>query len=311
MRPTTARAALRHACGDLKLPTCAAPPGSGQPSKPLHYERILASSRTSRRAAWRWAVLPRMGDYARRNSSSKRSALLHLPPDLRQQSQIYGNAADQYIAARRPWPSAMSSTVTATFEPAVGDSHQPHRLHRRRLTAPGAAEERPVPCGYRGRRADPCAVRPVFRFCGRRCAGAAAPRGRGSRLWHDRRAHRFGLQRWCAQYAPCPDRRPVRWWTTPQKPAMAGSDPGLSHLAGKQDQITIGVQRIALQVPARCAQDKQPRLFQGSFGWLHGAADGRGAAGVTLIAGVEKDTERPGVEGDKPFAGFRVTMQRA
>ncbi len=51
-------------------------------------------------------------------------------------------------------------------------------------------------------------------------------------------------------------------------------------------------------------------LYQLAIGWVHAAANGRGAAGITLLAGAEKETNGR-EDGDKPFFGARLTLQRA
>ena len=102
-----------------------------------------------------------------------------------------------------------------------------------------------------------------------------------------------------------------RFWLDDLKTRNSG---GVSldyrYLASKQDQVTFGISASRNKFLPDGLKINSYDNFQGAFGWLHGAADGRGAAGVTLIAGVEKELNGR-VEGDKPFAGIRVTLQRA
>ena len=52
------------------------------------------------------------------------------------------------------------------------------------------------------------------------------------------------------------------------------------------------------------------RTLPGSCGLRRAASPRRGAAGLTLLAGAENETSGR-VDGDKPFVGMRVMLQRA
>jgi outer membrane protein len=90
----------------------------------------------------------------------------------------------------------------------------------------------------------------------------------------------------------------------------SGASLDYRYLAGKQDQVTLGLSGSRNKFLPDALQINSYDFYQGAIGWLHGAADGRGAAGLTLLGGVENELQGR-VDGDKPFVGARLTLQRA
>jgi hypothetical protein len=81
-------------------------------------------------------------------------------------------------------------------------------------------------------------------------------------------------------------------------------------LLGSRNQITLGALASRFKYLPDAFQENDYDLYQGSVGWLRSVNDGRGAFGVSLLGGYEKAT-RGRRDGDKPFAGARLTLQNA
>ncbi len=301
--------------GDLKFDYLLARSAleSGQPSKASFiYERILAlePNYVGVRLEMGRAYLA-LGDYARAKLEFETVLRFdNLPADLRQQAQIYGNAADQYIAGKK-------TVAVGYLEYGFGYDSNPQSVTRVSpiafigvgslpLSPPQGDQYHALTVG--GELIHALSDR-VSVFVG----GDAR-----ARLHSDAEAAdfgtidgRIGLGYNVAAHNTRLALTGGRFWLDDLKTRdSTGANLDYRYLAGKQDQITLGVSGSRNKFLPDALKINSYDLFQGSFGWLHGAADGRGAAGVTLIAGVEKELNGR-VEGDKPFAGFRVTMQRA
>jgi len=102
-----------------------------------------------------------------------------------------------------------------------------------------------------------------------------------------------------------------RFWLDDVKTRdAAGATFDYRYLASKQDQINVGLNGSRNKFLPDALKVNNYDFYQASLGWLHGAADGRGAAGLTLLGGTELETAGR-VDGDKPFIGLRVNLQYA
>jgi tetratricopeptide (TPR) repeat protein len=80
------------------------------------------------------------------------------------------------------------------------------------------------------------------------------------------------------------------------------------YLVTKQDQLTLNAGGSRFKFLSDDLKINNFDLYQGAIGWLHGSADGRSAAGLTLLVGIENATNGR-ADGDKPFYGARITLQ--
>lgn len=286
---------------------------SGQPSKASFiYERILAvePNFVGVRLEMGRAYLA-LGDYARAKLEFETVLRFdNLPADLRQQAQIYGNAADQYIAGRK-------TVGIAYLEYGYGYDTNPQSVTRISpiafigvgslpLTPPQGDQYHSLTMG--GELIHALSDR--FSVFVGGDARARAHRELEVADWGTVDA-RIGLGYNAGAHNTRVALTGGRFWLDDLKTRdSGGATLDYRYLAGKQDQVTFGVSGSRNKFLPDGLKINSYDLYQGSFGWLHGAADGRGAAGVTLIAGVEKELNGR-VEGDKPFAGIRVTLQRA
>jgi tetratricopeptide (TPR) repeat protein len=100
------------------------------------------------------------------------------------------------------------------------------------------------------------------------------------------------------------------WLDTLKTRDSGGATLDYRYLAGKQDQVTLGLSGSRNKFVPDALKINSYDLYQLSLGWLHGTADGRGAAGLTLLGGVENELNGR-VDGNKPFVGARLTLQRS
>jgi hypothetical protein len=102
-----------------------------------------------------------------------------------------------------------------------------------------------------------------------------------------------------------------RYWLDNEKTRDAlGWTVDYRRLVTKQDQLSLNAGASRFHFLSEDLKVNNFDLYQGGVGWLHGAADGRAAAGLTLIGGVENATNGR-ADGDKPFYGARLTLQAA
>ncbi len=288
---------------------------SGQPSKASFiYERILAvePNFVGVRLEMGRAYLA-LGDYARAKLEFETVLRVsNLPADLRQQAQIYGNAAEQYIAGKK-------TVAVGYVEYGVGYDSNPQsatRISEVSLAGGGTLllPQTALPQGdhYQALSLGGEIIHALSdRFTV--FAGADA-RGRVYKdieqadfstldgrvgVGYNSGAHnlRFALNG-------------GRFWLDQLKTRdSGGATVDYRYLANKQDQFSLGFSGSRNKFLPDALKINSYDLYQGSFGWLHGAADGRGAAGVTLLAGTE-DELNGRVDGNKPFVGMRLTLQR-
>lgn len=289
---------------------------SGKPSKASFiYERILAvePNFVGVRLEMGRSYLA-LGDYARAKLEFETVLRFdNLPADLRQQAQIYGNAADQYIAGKK-------TLVVGYVEYGFGYDSNPQSATRisEVTLAGGGTLLLPQSALQQGAQYHALTLGgEIVHAVSDRVtvfAGGDA-RARGYRKFdqadfgtidgrfgvgYNEGAHnlRFALTG-------------GRFWLDDLKTRDSmGATLDYRYLAGKQDQISLGASASRNKFLPDALKINSYDLFQGTFGWLHGAADGRGAAGITLLGGIENEFNGR-VDGDKPFVGFRVTLQRA
>ena len=304
--------------GDLKFDYLLARSAleSGQPSKASFiYERILAVEPNflGVRLEMGRAYFA-LGDYAR--AKLEFEAVLrfeNLPPDLRQQAQIYSNAAQQQLAGKKtvfftyleygygydsnPQSATRISVITLA---GGGTLTLPQTAlaqgdHYQALTAGGelvhALSDRFtvfVGGDARGRWYRDLEVADYSTVDGRIGVGYNA----GA---HNVRAALIG-GRFRLDDVDTRD--------------TGGSTLDYRYLASKQDQVSLGFSGSRNKFLPAALQINSYDLYQGTIGWLHASADGRGAAGLTLLAGKERETAGR-VDGDRPFLGVRVSLQRS
>ncbi|MGE5791971.1 MAG: tetratricopeptide repeat protein [Bacteroidota bacterium] len=89
-----------------------------------------------------------------------------------------------------------------------------------------------------------------------------------------------------------------------------GVNGDVRYLVTNQDQITVSAlaNRFVYRPDALVVNDFD--LYQGSAGWLRAVNNGRGAVGLALIGGYQNATEGR-VDGDQAFFGGRLTLQNA
>lgn len=287
----------------------------GQPSKASFiYERILAvqPNYVGVRLEMGRAYLA-LGDYARAKLEFETVLRFqNLPPDLRQQAQIYGAAADQYLAGKKTVGFAyleygygydsnpQSATRISEITLAGGgtlvlpQSALARSDHYNALTVGGElahalSDHFSVFIGgeVRGRSYRNLSVAEYVNGDGRLGVG------------YNSGAHNLRV-------AVTGGRFRLDDVNTRDN---GGGTLDYRYLAGKQDQISFGLSGSRNKFLPDALKINSYDLFQASVGWLHAAADGQGAAGLTLLGGMERETQGR-VDGDKPFGGLRVILQR-
>jgi hypothetical protein len=78
----------------------------------------------------------------------------------------------------------------------------------------------------------------------------------------------------------------------------------------KQDQVSVNALATRLRFLSEALSINNAELFQLTTGWLRAFFDGRAAAGLAFVVGKENATNGRD-DGDKPFYGARVTLQAA
>jgi tetratricopeptide (TPR) repeat protein len=303
--------------GDLKFDYLLARSAleSGQPSKASFiYERILAvePNFVGVRLEMGRAYLA-LGDFARAKLEFETVLRFeNLPADLRQQAQIYGNAADQYIAGKR-------TVAVGYLEYGFGYDSNPQSATRisEVTLAGGGTLLLPQSALKQGDQYFAFALGgELIHAVSDRVTVFAGGDAR-ARLHRDLVPADFGTVDGRIGLGYNAGAHNVRfaltggrfWLDDLKTRDSAGTTLDYRYLAGKQDQITLGLSASRNKFLPDALKVNSYDLYQGSFGWLHGAADGRGAAGVTLLGGMENELNGR-IDGDKPFLGMRVTLQR-
>jgi outer membrane protein len=287
---------------------------TGQPSKASFiYERILAvePNNVPVRLEMGLAYL-RLGDYARAKLEFETVLRFdNLPPDLRQQAQLYGKAADDYISGKKTTfhayaeygfgydSNALSATSVReiTFVNGVtlvlSDSALERSDHYNALSLGGE----------------------VIRAMGERFSLFAGIDGR-ARAYRSIDAADLGSldARFGVGYNDAASSARLgfmlgRFWLDHEKTRDSlGLTADYRRLLGKQDQISVTGLAMRFEFIPEALQISDYNLYQVGLGWLHATASGRIAIGVTLLGGVEKETNGRD-DGDKPFFGGRLTLQ--
>jgi outer membrane protein len=286
---------------------------SGQPSKASFiYERILAvePNYVGVRLEMGRAYFA-LGDVSRAKLEFETVLRFqNLPADLRQQAQIYDKTANEYLegkktvgyayleygygydsnpqSATRVSPIAFIDVGTLPVAPPEGDQY--HALTLGGELVHALSDKFSIFAGVDAR---------ARQYTDLSASDWSTVDGRAG-LGYNNGAHnvRFALTG-------------GRFWLDKlQTRDSGGASLDYRYLAGKQDQVTFGLNGSRNKFVPDALKINSYDLYQISLGWLHGAADGRGAAGVTLLGGVENELNGR-VDGDKPFVGARLSLQRA
>lgn len=289
---------------------------SGQPSKASFiYERILAvePNYVGVRLEMGRAYLA-LGDISRAKLEFETVLRFqNLPADLRQQAQIYDKAADEYLQGKKtvgyayleygygydsnPQSATRISEVNLAGggtlllpQSALAQGDQYHALTLGGELVHALSDKFSVFAGIdaRGRHYTDLSVANWNTVDGRMGLG-----------------YNSGVHN--VRFAVTGGRF---WLDTLKTRDSGGATLDYRYLAGKQDQVSLGLSGSRNKFVPDALKINSYDLYQASLGWLHGAADGRGAAGVTLLGGVE-DELNGRVDGNKPFVGARLTLQRA
>lgn len=288
----------------------------GQPSKASFiYERILAvePNYLGVRLEMGRAYLA-LGDYARAKLEFETVLRFdNLPPDLRQQAVLYGKAAEDYLSGKRTSfhayaeygfgydSNGLSATsvreiITVNGLPiTLPDSSLERSDHYHALSLGGE----------------------VIRAIGERFSLFAGVDGR-ARAYRSIDAADLGSldARFGVGYNDEASSARVgfvtgRFWLEDEKARDSiGLMTDYRRLFGKQDQISVAALATHFEFLPELLQINDYNLYQVAVGWLHATANGRAAIGATLVGGIEKETNGR-EDGDKPFFGGRLTLQRS
>lgn len=288
----------------------------GQPSRASFiYERILAvePNFVGVRLEMGRAYLA-LGDFARAKFEFETVLRFeNLPPDLRQQAQIYGQAADQYLAGKR-------TVGFGYLELGYGYDSNPQsatRISEVTLAGGGTLLLPQSALAQGDQYASFVAGGELIHALTDRFTIFAGGEGR-ARLFRDLTIAEFGTVDLRAGLGYSEGAHNVRvaatggrfWLDDTETRDSWGGTLDYRYLAGKQDQLTFGLSGSRNRFLPDALVVNSYDMAQMSLGWLHASADGRGAAGVTLLGGMEAETEGR-VDGDKPFVGLRVLLQRS
>jgi tetratricopeptide (TPR) repeat protein len=285
----------------------------GNPSRASFiYERILAvePNYAGVRLEMGRAYLA-LGDYAR--AKLEFETLLNfpnLPPDLRQQALIYAKAAEDQASGKRTVgfgyieygfgydSNTQSSTSISPITTASGQ-----------LIRPGGE----VSDHYHALSLGGELVHALTERFSAYAGGDARLRGHRNQDTSDYGTldGRFGLG-----YSEGGSQTRVgvvagRYFQDHEKTRdNAGVTAEFRTLLNQRNQLSVNFQASKFEFvnPDLATQDYD--LLQSTVGWLGVINDGRGAIGVSLLGGIEK--ARAGREdGDKPYAGARLTLQNS
>jgi len=287
---------------------------SGHPSKASFiYERILAvePGYVGVRLEMGRAYLA-LRDYARAKLEFETVLRFeNLPADLRQQALIYGKAADEYIAGKK-------TIAVGYLEYSFGYDSNPQSLTRIspiEFVAIGVSLPQAPPRGdqYQALTLGGELIHALSERTTVFVAGDARTRRHREVDTADWGTvdGRFGLGYSAGKHSTRVALTGGRFWLDDGKTRDSGGTTlDYRYLATRQDQLTLGLTGSRNKFLTESLQTEDYDLYQGTLGWLHGAADGRGAAGLSLVVGAERET-RGRTDGDKSFAGIRVTLQRS
>lgn len=304
--------------GDLKFDYMLARSAleTGQPSKASFvYERMLAvePNYVGVRLEMGRAYLA-LGDYARAKLEFETVLRFdNLPPDLRQQAQLYGKAADDYISGNK-------TTFHAYAEYGYGyDSNAQSATSVREITVVnGVTIVLPDNALKRSDHYNALALGgEVIRSIGERFSLFAGVDGR-ARAYRSIDAADLGSldARFGVGYNDAASSARVgflagRFWLDDEKTRDSiGLTTDYRRLVGKQDQISVTALATRFEFIPEALQVNDYNLYQVGLGWLHATANGRTAFGATLLGGVEKETNGRD-DGDKPFFGGRLSLQQS
>ena len=288
----------------------------GQPSKASFiYERILAVQPNflGVRLEMGRAYFA-LGDFARAKLEFETVLRFeNLPPDLRQQAQIYSNAAEQQLAGKK--------TVFFTYlEYGYGYDSNPQSATRISVIALAGGGTLILPQTalaqgdhYQGITAGGELVHALDDRFTVFVGGDA--RGRAYR---DLEVANYGTVDGRVGFGYNTGTHNLRmaltggrfWLDDVKTRDSGGGTLDYRYLAGKQDQLSLGFSGSRNKFLPDALRINDYDLYQGTIGWLHASADGRGAAGLTLLLGEERETAGR-VDGDRPFVGLRVSLQRS
>lgn len=286
---------------------------TGNPSRATFiYERILAvePNYAGVRLEMGRAYLA-LRDYARAKLEFETVIRFpNLPPDLRQQALIYNKAAEEQLAGKRfaafgyieygfGWDSntqsvtSVSPITTAAGDPLfiggeLDDNYNALALGGElvyaltdRISAYAGGDAR-----LRAHRnidtADFATIDGRF--------GLGYTQG-GSQTRIGASLGKYGL-----------DYRPTR--------DNAGVTAEFRTLVNPTNQLSISVQATRFEFIPELLKGEDYDLFQSTVGWLGVINEGRGALGVSLLGGVEKE-QGGRLDGDKPYVGARLTFQNS
>jgi tetratricopeptide (TPR) repeat protein len=289
---------------------------TGRPSKASFiYERILAAepNYVGVRLEMGRAYLA-LGDYARAKLEFETVIRFeNLPPGLREQAQIYGKAADDYIAGKKTVGYGYieygfgydSNSQSATSTSAIS------LVNDNTLILPPSSLKRSDhyhALAFGGELVHALSER-FSAFAG------GDLRGRWYRnidvADFSTLDARVGLG-----YSDGPTNIRVGlngghyWLDHEDTRNSAGLTADYRYLLTKQDQLSVSAAATRFQFIPELFKVNNFDQHQIAIGWLRGTADGRGAFGLTLLGGVENATNGR-TDGDKPFVGARLTAQTA
>jgi tetratricopeptide (TPR) repeat protein len=289
---------------------------TGRPSRASFiYERILAAEPNylGVRLEMGQAYLA-LGDYARAKLEFETVLRFdNLPPGLREQAQVYSKAADDTIAGKKTIgygylelgygydSNVQSATRTSEITVVNGNSFilDPTRLkrgdHYKSLALGGE----------------------LVHALTERFSAFAGGDARG-RAYNDIGVSDFGSLdgRFGLGYSEGDNSARIgvsagRYWLDSLKTRDSlGLTADYRRLVTKQDQFTVNAGALRFRFLTDDLKVNNFDLYQAAIGWLHAAADGRAAAGLSLIGGTENATNGR-LDGDKPFYGARITLQAA
>jgi tetratricopeptide (TPR) repeat protein len=288
---------------------------TGNPSKASFiYERILAvePNYVGVRLEMGRAYLA-LGDFARAKLEFETVMRFeNLPPDLRQQAEIYGRAAENSLAGRRTVgfgyleygygydTNPISATKVSNLVLADGSiltlppSALAHSDHYNAVSTGGEVSHALtnnyslfLGADLRDREYNNIDIASNYSLDGR--GGFGYSEGA-----HNVRLGMIGGSYWLDRVKTRKD----YGWTFDYR-----------YLANKQDQLTFNGTGTRFVYLPDALQINSYDLYQGAGGWLHATEDGKGVASLTLLGGYEKATDlRP--DGNKPFYGARLALQR-
>jgi tetratricopeptide (TPR) repeat protein len=288
----------------------------GQPSKASFiYERILAVEPNflGVRLEMGRAYFA-LGDYARAKLEFETVLRFdNLPPDLRQQAQIYSSAAEQQLAGKK-------TVVFGYLEYGYGYDSNPQSSTRiSQITlAGGGTLILPQSALARGDQYHALAAGgELVHALSERVSVFVGGEGR-ARLYRDLKVAEYGTLDGRVGLGYNSGAHNVRvaltggrfWLDDVETRDNGGGTVDYRYLAGKQDQISLGFGGSSNKFLPSALRINSYDLYQGALGWLHAYGDGRGAAGLTLLGGKEIETEGR-VDGDKPFVGLRLSLQHS